>query len=88
MIEANDHLKSPNSMNYDPSKILLMDERIKKLPVEIVGLKPIVNYNIYFPWGIINNSNTVPQTDTYARYGGKGHQVKGEYDAQKKYKSQ
>ena len=90
MIEANDHLKSPNSKNYDPSKILLMDKRIKKLPVDIVGLKPIVSYNFRFPWGVINNSNTVPQNmdDTYSRYADKGHQVKGGYDAQKKYKSQ
>ena len=66
-----------------------MDERIKKLPLEIVGLKPIVNYNIYFPWGIINNSTTLTETiGNPVQSFTKGYNVKGEYDAQKKYKSQ
>lgn len=80
MESDNSHLKRSNSSAYDPAKILIMDKNIKKLPMEVVGFAPMKPYFIQAPWGILNSqmfSNSVSR----------GHGVKGEYDAQKKYKS-
>jgi len=82
MESDNSHLKRSNSSSYDPAKILIMDKNIKKLPMEVVGFAPMKQYNIQAPWGILNSqmlSSPFPFSS--------GRQVKGEYDAQKKYKS-